>query len=420
MATDGWIEFDGRELINLSRTAQLAEVMGIDVLWTTPEETQWIEDALGGSDYANVATAPWYDPEYPASSEFAGIVPVSFSGLDDSSSESKVQEFIGDGGNSGRLRNGTIALPAKVYVIASTDRGAEYGKRWLDRMLRASRSVGNCSGYELRYFRYPSEDSPQAHRRDVKVSRGAQVIAKRSKSCSVSWVVIFTLTDADGYEYGDPVPMVDNLGGVPTGPVISSGNLTLTQQTCPDFDYSPISDPLFPALISPPSVPNFYPNGWDMPEGRGFKRLWVTVPGVEPSDLLTVPVITLVTSTDARMVRVSIWDSSIATISDQCDPLFSSVVTYLPAAIPGGAALQFVIDGEQKVCYLYDGVGEAVRRTDQLVYSGDASPIQWAAFDSLGGLMISLDLFARTQANGGGYEGSDNVRVSVALVPKSD
>ena len=58
MAHDGYVALGGEELFNASRTVQLAEAMGIDVVWLTPEQVQWIEDSLGGADYDLVATAP--------------------------------------------------------------------------------------------------------------------------------------------------------------------------------------------------------------------------------------------------------------------------------------------------------------------------------------------------------------------------
>ena len=90
MAYDGWIEFNESELVNLSRTAQLAEALGIDTLWTEPESVEWIQDALGGVDYDVITEAPWYDSGLPASAEFAGIVPLSIAGLDDSTMEATI------------------------------------------------------------------------------------------------------------------------------------------------------------------------------------------------------------------------------------------------------------------------------------------------------------------------------------------
>lgn len=414
MSYDGWIEYNGSEFINLSRTAQLSEVMGIPSLWTTPDDVQWIEDDLAGLNYGDITSAPWYDAGYPASTEFAGLVPLSFSGLDDSTLTSSVVEYTGDGGHSGIPRNATLPIVANVAIVASTDRGAEYGKRWMDRRLKDSGTKVFCSGADLRYFRYAEEGAPKAHRRDVRLTRGTSVTRKRRDDCSATWFVTFTMTAADPYEYGEEMPRLVSLGGTAAAPVgapalVSSGNIVLTQLSCPQFDYTPVYDPLFPALVAPPAIPDFYPDGWSIVDGDTFQRFWAKVVPVEPSDLFVVPIITLTTSVVSRMVRISIWPSD-STTADQCDPLFSAVVSYLPAG------QQFIIDGEQKASYLWDGVSPSVRRCDSLVYAPDANPIDWTAFNDPSNLMVTLDVFADSS----GYEGNGFIRAAVNFVPKSD
>lgn len=408
MAYDGWIEYNGVELVNLSRTAQLAGALGIDSVWVSPSRVQWIEDALGGVDYDVVTTAPWYDASYPASAEFAGIVPLGFSGLDDSTSEAAVTEYVTNGGHAGLQRNATLSIVGSVAIVASSDRGAEYGKRWLDRTLAASGDRTFCVGSDLRYFRYEGAGAPVAHRRDVALTRGATITRKRSVECSVTWLSTFTLTAGDPFEYGESEQVLTNLGAaVPTG-AINYGSLVLVQSSCPVYDYDPLYDPLYPALVAPPTSPDFYPDGWDIAEGMTFERFWARVTPPEPHTLNVVPVIKLHCTVEARMVRISIWPGDSLT-SDQCDPLFSAVVTYLPPN------MDFYIDGEQRASYVDTGLA-AVRRTDSLVLSPDAKPVEWAAFNDADNLLVTLDLFAES----GDYEGSGTVRATVSFVAKSD
>lgn len=588
MAYDGWLQFNGRELVNLSRTAQLADALGIDTVWVTPSSVQWIENTLGGSDYDVITEAPWYDPEYLASAEFAGLVPLSMAGLDDSTLQSTPIEYVTDGGSPGKSRNSTLPIVASMAIVASSDRGAEYGLRWLNRVLRDSSGPMFCSGADLRYFRSANANAEVVHRRDVRTTRGVSVTRKRSTSCSATWIVTFTLTDHDSYEYGDPQPAVFDLAGpmptavknlvpngrptstddwhitntgsgglgipgydaglgafygevvvqpsdtawtqrygnqnstatdripvrgateytvsfeamstvddnrgiaidwygasgtvigsstllsgarqalpahqwksfeivavspagaitaspavmfsglsgpaaiprpvgsrlhqrrllmaegiVPRSAILPAGELVLTQQPCPEFDYTPIYDPLYPALVPSPTAPNFYPAGWNIEPGMTFSRRWVRVPPVEPSSLLVVPTITLTTDVEARRVRVSIWPSS-SNSNDQCDPLFSVVVAYLPPA------LQFIIDGEQKASYVWDGSSPEVRRSDSLVYGPDAEPVNWTAFNDDTNLLITVDLFEDPASTTGEWEGHDTVRVEVEFTPKSD
>jgi len=766
MAWDGWIEFGGEEFINIARTTQLAEAMGIDSVWVDSDEVSWIAGALGEASYDDVTKAPWYDAGFPASAEFAGILPLSMQGLGDSTLTSTPVEYTGDGGNSGRSRNATLPIVASVAIVAKTRRGADYGKRWMDRRLRGEVNTTFCSGVDLRYFRYGSSDSPMAHYRDVKLTRGSSITRKRNTDCSSIWLVTFTWTAADPYEYGDgidvftglgsswpngskknyalnptmvstgstherfsrysatlswqtgsglasgpdtyarstetvssagergfdwyrnldlgspghainliknsdfesgttgwspftggalsrdttehhsgtaslkcvvsaayggvacalphggapgtsdensvvpsylpgketaaiwvkaaagtnlrirtqeylnnvvqtPEPAFQNFTGtgdwqevtftatknnpasfnrveiqspdasatfwiddvrlthtpsfiavesmdapgstdqpvtpgetitlsafvrgniasqpasmyyfvsrlhdgwgnwfaerangpftvvnngqwsridctltIPTtvssqgtkaaylavglrtnrsaitvgdtidqtgliversgspSPVFPNGSLVLTQLDCPAYDYDPIYDPLYPALVPSPTAPNLIPDGWSITTGSNFERYWARIDATEPVDLSMVPIITLTSTEEARMVRVSIWPSDSQT-DDQCDPLFCAVVSYLPAGV------QFVIDGEQKAAYVWDGVSPVVRRADSLVYAPDASPVKWTAFDNPDGLLVTLDAFADSD----GYEGSGNIRASLTLVPKSD
>lgn len=408
MAYDGWLEFNGVELVNLSRTVQLAEAIGYDALWINLDDVAWIDGAVGGVDYELVNNAPWYDENYPASGEFAGIVPLGFPGLDDSTTEASTVEYITDGGRSGKQRNSTLSIVASVAIIASTARGAEFGKRWLDRMLRNSDAQTFCAGAELKYFRYPDASAPVAHRRDVRLTRAASITRKRSTACSETWLATFTLTCDDPYEYGEAQTVLYNLGGSsPTG-AISSGSVAMVQESCPVYDYSPVYDPLYPALVPSPTAPDFYPAGWNIADDMPFTRYWARVPPLEPSTLRAVPLIGVITGVDARRVRVSVWPSD-SEVADQCDPLFSAVVTYLPANIT------FYIDGEQKAAYVWDGASDGVRRTDSLVYGPDARPVEWAAFSDNTNLLVTLDIF--TDA---GPEGEGTVRASLALIPKSD
>lgn len=410
MATDQWVTFGGVELINLSRTAQLAQTLGIDMMWVDPDTVAWVQDELDGAGYDNIATAPWYDPGFPASAEFAGIVPLSIVGWDDSTREATTTEYITSGGSSGRARSKTLSIVANVGILASTSRGADFGKRWMDRVLSGETDRTFCSGSELRYFQHAFDPGlpapPQAHRRNVSVTRGTSVTRKRSNDCSVLLIATFTWTADDPFEYGEESEQLFGLGSA--GPygvgVTSFGTEAMAETGCPVFDYSPIYDPLYPALVPPPSAPDFYPEGWDITEGEAFTRHWARITGLEPSSLDSVPVVTLTTSVPARMVRVAVWSGS-AVPSDQCDPLWVAILTYVPDS------LNVTIDGEQQASYAWDGVSPVVRRVDSLVYGPEARPLRWASLRDPAGFIVTLDVLG---------DGVGSVRAALSLVPKSN
>lgn len=413
MAYDGYFKFGDIEIVNLSRTAQLAASMRIPSVWVRPADVAWIQTALGGAGYGNVANAPWYDAQFPASAEFAGVIPLSVQGLDDSTLEASTTEFVGDGGQSGSTRNGTLSIVWNVTLVGSTDRGVEFGRRWLANVLRGPAVLGRCGGTDLTYFRYPRNDAPMVHRRAVSTTRGMSITRKRSAECSVLWTTTFTMTADDPYEYGENIAKITELGPAAgaTGPgVQTSGTLTAVQVNCPVYDYTPVYDPLYPALVSPPTAPTFLPPGWTIQPGVNFQRRWARVFSVEPSSLATVPVMRLSSTIEARMVRISIWDAAKAN-NAQCDPLFSVVVTYLPVNTP------IYIDGEQRASYTWDGVSPSVRRTDSLLYAPTGQPMIWTGFNDPSQLLVTLDAMEKTP---GVYQGEGALRLSLDLVPKSD
>lgn len=436
MAYEGWMTYNGVEFINVARTARLSQALGLGTVRVREDITALLHGrfgvgaaggfgmggfglggfGLGGSagpaDYSDPTETPWYDAQHPASSEFAGVIPLEVSGLDDSSRESVVTEYINSGGNAGRARNSTQALVFNVALVATTERGAEYGKQWLGRMLSWS-ILGDsaCVGADLHYLRSADEEAPLAHRRDVSLTRGISVTRKRVGRCATTWLVTFTLTAADPFEYGEVEPKLTSLGGATaSGPdLLTYGTLDLVQSSCPVYDYSPIFDPLYPALVPSPTAPEFFPAGWGIEDGTTFRRHWARVSGAEPSQLLSIPLIKITSPGEARSIRVSVW-SGMVTNDEQCGPLWSAVVTYKP---PG---LDMYLDSEQQAAYAWDGASPSVRRTDSLVYAPDANPVEWSAFSNEGDLLVTLDLKAKP----GGFEGDGDLRMALSLISKSD
>lgn len=413
MAYDGWMTFNGVEIANISRTVQLATALGVNTVKTPLSEVSWIGPALGETGYNDITEAPWYAVGYPASTEFAGIVPLSMSGMGDSSLERSGVEYVGDRGNSGLARNARQPIVASFVLVGSTERGVEYGKRWLDQVLRGK--GGLCAGVDLEFFRSAGSNAEKVHYRDVKLTRGSTTARIRVGDCNASMTITFTLTADDPFIYGEPVNVVGGLGE-PTGPTnpwlaTSSGTIDLIEQMCPVYDYSPIFDPLHPALIPSPTAPNPYPASWDIYEGDSFRRFWARTGPIDPTTLDLAPLLKITNIDSARMVRISVWSASEPT-TVFCDPLFNAVVTYMP----GNSTLY--IDAEQQASYFWDGLLNAVRRADSLVFRGDASPVRWDAFNSPDGLLIALDIFEEPGIPGV-LRGNGTVRAELQLIPKS-
>ena len=405
MAYDGWLEFNGVELVNISRTAQLAEALGIDGVWVDSQSVAWIPASLGGPSYDFVENAPWFDSGYTPSGEFAGAVPLSFSGLDNDALESPVTEYVLGGGRIGAPVRKVLPIVASVALVGSTERGVEYGMRWLSKQLMGG-NAGACSGGVLKYMRHAGYMTPRVHRRNVGLTRGLSVTQKRTGDCSTIWLVTFTLTAGESPEYSEPEFLLGDLGApLATGPsVLSNGALPITYSRCPSYNYSPIYDPQNPALVAAPTPPNFYPSGWVPQDGTVMDRFWAKIKAPEPNTLPYVPIVTLrATDEAARMVRVSIYDAA-APIDSQCEALWTSTVSYLPPE------QDLLIDGEERAAYVLMGNG-GKRRADSLVFGPEASPIQWSDIDGPSELLVALDI--------GVASSGSTVRAALSTVKKS-
>ncbi len=285
----------------------------------------------------------------------------------------------------------------------------EYGLRWLNRALRG-RDEDLGAGYTLKYLRHLTPDAPWANRRNVNVTRSPTVSRKRAGRCFHAWTVTFTLTAGDPYEYGEPQRLLTDLGKPIIGGTPNQGIKSLVETPCPSFDYSPLYDPLYPALVPSPTAPQFLPQGWALDEGRAFRRHWIRLAPNEPSETTSVPIIKFVASQEARMVRLVILPDGVAP-EDTCAALFTVILTYLPPDIP------IYVDGVRKAVYAWDGFSPTVRRCDTLAYGRDGKPVTWTSFGEDVSFTVGLDAML---VGSGIYEGGDTIRASVDMVSKSD
>ena len=157
MAWDGYFVYAGQELINAPRTAAYATNAGVS----------WFRGCYGGDDLAVMLgdreyrsplldSAPWVDPDNPASWGFYGVYPLGVTGIEDSTRVGTVVESILDGGTVGRIRQGTRSVVFNVALVGDSDCACEYGARWLRRLLMGA-ACGTqvseaCAGDDLCYL----------------------------------------------------------------------------------------------------------------------------------------------------------------------------------------------------------------------------------------------------------------------------
>lgn len=234
MAWYGWFALDGTEFINATRVEQYAK----------RERLSWVRDsydvaqlpaALGdGPRYTSPLQddAPWLDPDNPASWEFLGAYPVDVSGIEDSTRGSEVVEYTVDGGAPGRLRHATRAVVFNVLLVATSDRGAEYGMQWLKAALLGGPCAGTSPltspfGAELCYL------SSEPYFVEDTFVRGAPSTP------------LFSPEDSVFLDGGDPFGEGDGLdGGTPDGPSGGESETTISLHPAQPYDYTGCLDPL--------------------------------------------------------------------------------------------------------------------------------------------------------------------------------
>jgi hypothetical protein len=133
MAWNGYLSIAGNEICNATRTAQYAASMRVP--WFHPQEVNnYLPLMLGnGAKYRTplLDDAPWTDPDVPESYDFLGFYPIEFAGLEDSSREATITEYITPGGSVGDIRHATKSVVVNGLLIALSEDGAEYGMQWL-------------------------------------------------------------------------------------------------------------------------------------------------------------------------------------------------------------------------------------------------------------------------------------------------
>lgn len=441
MAWRGYWEYDSSEVINGPRTE--AYLVNAGKQWFIETFAKHDFHAmLGQPDYVSplVDGAPWVDPDLPASWEFYGFYPLDVAGAEDSARSSSVQEYTVDGGSPGRVRHGTKSIVFNGLLMAESERGAEYGMRWLRRALLGARcedvsGIISGLGADLTFFAaepfvdtYDNEEVvlsggnavSGAHlltdpdlfdittvpglRADlrtfkrVSITNGPSKLTSRKMSCGGQvWNVQFTATVGNPWEYGVTRQIIQGFmdPGTPNPwvPGVTPGSASTAPTSFTDVDcgsdlWTPIYDPLCPAVITPPAPPSVPLGCSDLP--ATWNRWKVSVPGDNvPLWGDVVPVITVAAGTeDIRNVRLRFYADPTGTFSTDatpCDYVGDIVISYIPAL---GSAL---IDGVSEEVSILTSLGHR-RAAGSLVHTTDNKPITWPSLSCGYGYIMTVDL----------------------------
>jgi hypothetical protein len=166
MAWQGYFAYDGTEIINVDRT---------EAYWTSQSPT-WFYRAYGNGSLGTILQqtyvspmaddAPWTDPDRLDSYNFWGVYPLEVTGIEDSTRESQVVEYIRDGGSPGRVRHGTRSAVFNVALAGANEAAVHYGFNWLKAVLLgrvcSPSAQQRCGGLELEYFASEPDVDPDA------------------------------------------------------------------------------------------------------------------------------------------------------------------------------------------------------------------------------------------------------------------
>lgn len=231
-----FLELGGVQIANSTRLNAYLESVGSPLTsfgaCTCPTLTA---EMVGDEPYTNPAddNAPWYDPDVPASAEFAGFMVLDVQGLDDNPVKRSYTTSVSGGASIGPRRIQPRVITVTGVLLGSTCCGVEYGLHWLGEALAGGCSGGACDGDCLVTFSCcPGEENLTAeefnalYRRTVRrvaLVDGPNIVERqgtgcKSGECTLGADVItveFVLVAGTPWLWTDTTPLLE----VPAKPV---------------------------------------------------------------------------------------------------------------------------------------------------------------------------------------------------------
>jgi hypothetical protein len=143
----GWLSFAGTEVVNEERVrAYVREGLpSLQMPTTCRIDKMDLAKTLDDEPYRTpvIDDAPWVDHDDPDTYQFYGALPLSITGLTDSTRTATVVENMGDGGSTVGARFGTKEVRVTALLVGGNDAAVTAGKRWLTAAL-----AGGCDPCE--------------------------------------------------------------------------------------------------------------------------------------------------------------------------------------------------------------------------------------------------------------------------------
>lgn len=408
----------GVELVNNARATAYADALGVDGVGC--DSCMCLHFGAGDPPYTNPVadTAPWLDPDVPASQRFGGMLSLGIDGLSSSTGGRSVTPLLGDGGLLGRLVRAPREFTVTALAVACDEEALSYGLGWLASVLRGSACAPGCGGDSLCVMAWcPGEyatsqqwDAAMRHLYGVGLLSGPTVVERINMtpgSCDPTPLarVEFTLAAGIPWLFRSPV-----LATAPAWAPTTAGQVSDPPPPCPATSGCP-GDPDCPPPVLPavPVVPD--PCGCVL--SATPRRTMVRVAPAGAAWLESVPVIEVRTgSQPLDCLRVRFWTAPGGTtcaqaVTEPCNFCGEIGVGWLPA----NATL--FIDGRRQVASVQcDQPGYSVGPdpTPPPLSGGPGEAFTWPVFDCPGA--VCFELLANTAA--------DDSQVTVGLAVRED
>lgn len=238
--------------------------------------------------------------------------------------------------------------------------------------------------------------------RNVTVTQGPLVTGKRSMSDGGAvWIASFTAVAASPFEFGAVKPIIEGFmrdeSLPPWAPGIEGGTYTtapyiVAETQCLVPVYTPVYDPLCPAVIPPPPPASVAQGCFIQPQN--WYRRHITIPENNvPLWGDVVPRIEVHAQEEVRGLRLRFYADPTNSGDPNIDPC-GYCGDILISYVPTNSTLVF--DGaDQEVYIQYQGTGR--RRADSLVFKTDGTPFEWPVLSCGMSYIVTFDL-PQTQA----------------------
>lgn len=142
MGYDGWMQYNGVEIVNSQRTATYVKNYGVAAV-----ACSGCNGATSGVRYSDPVTdnAPWLDPAVPWSKDFLGFFGITVGGVTVGTGSRTPLAKVGDGAVMGQLRHAHREINAHAMGFALSEQGMSWGQTWLSGILQAGSSIPACN-----------------------------------------------------------------------------------------------------------------------------------------------------------------------------------------------------------------------------------------------------------------------------------